>query len=77
MEDFTDERERLEGTGGGITVRDGGQLLDEILRLMEDPEALRRRGEAGRAIVASNRGAARRYAQLISERIEVVRLSCG
>ncbi|MBW2672610.1 MAG: 3-deoxy-D-manno-octulosonic acid transferase [Deltaproteobacteria bacterium] len=73
MEDFTDEKERLEEAGGGITVRDGGELLDEILRLMEDPEALGRRGEAGRAIVASNRGAARRYAQLISERIEVVR----
>jgi len=70
MEDFTDERERLEEAGGGITVRNGGQLLGEILRLMEDPEALRGRGEAGRAIVTSNGGAARRYAELISRRLE-------
>ncbi|MDO9515829.1 MAG: 3-deoxy-D-manno-octulosonic acid transferase [Syntrophales bacterium] len=69
MEDFTDERERLEDAGGGINVRDGGELLDEILRLMEDPEALRRRGEAGRAIVASNGGAARRYAEMIRDHL--------
>ena len=70
MEDFTDERERLEEAGGGITVSDGDQLLAEILRLIEDPEALRVRGEAGRAIVASNGGAARRYAELISQTLE-------
>ncbi len=73
MEDFTDERERLEMAGGGMTVRDGGQLLDEMLGLMEDPESLRRRGEAGRAVVASNGGAAQRYAELISRILE----SCG
>ena len=28
MEDFADERERLEKAGGGITVRDGAQLPD-------------------------------------------------
>ena len=70
MEDFTDERERLEMAGGGMTVRDGGELLDETIRLMEDPEALRGRGEAGRAIVASNGGAARRYAELIRNHLE-------
>ncbi len=70
MEDFTDERERLEMVGGGITVSDGNRLMDEILRLMEDPDARRRRGEAGRTVVASNRGAAQRYADLISEVLE-------
>ena len=70
MEDFTDERERLEMAGGGITVRDGGELLEEMLRLMEDPEALHRRGEAGRTVVASNRGAAQRYAEMISTSLE-------
>ena len=70
MEDFTDERERLEMTGGGMTVRDGGQLLEEMFRLMEDPEALCRRGEAGRAVVASNRGAAQRYAEMIRNHLK-------
>ena len=70
MEDFADERERLEKAGGGITVRDGAQLPDTILRLMNDPAALRRRGETGRAVAASNRGAAERYADLIVEVLE-------
>ena len=74
MEDFRDEKELLEEAGGGITIRDGGQLLDEILGLMEDPETLRRRGEAGRAVVTSNGGAAQRYADLISERLGLARL---
>ena len=65
MEDFMDERERLEMTGGGITIRDGNELLGEMLKLMEDPETLRRKGEAGREMVASNTGAARRYAEMI------------
>ncbi|MDD5724292.1 MAG: 3-deoxy-D-manno-octulosonic acid transferase [Syntrophales bacterium] len=66
MDDFTEERERLEMAGGGTTVRDGGELLSEILRLMKDPETLRVRGEAGRTIVTSNGGAAQRYAEMIS-----------
>ena len=70
MEDFTDERERLETAGGGITVRDSGHLLEQILLLMEDPDARCRRGEAGRTVVASNRGAAQRYADLVSEVLE-------
>ena len=37
MEDFRDERERLETAGGGITVRDGAEMLETILALMEDP----------------------------------------
>jgi len=41
---------------------------------MEDPETLRRRGEAGRAVVTSNGGAAQRYADLISERLGLARL---
>jgi len=70
MEDFTDERERLEMAGGGITVRDGTEMLDAILTLMEDLEALRRRGEAGRAVVVSNRGAAGRYAGMIQNHLK-------
>ncbi|MBW2650325.1 MAG: 3-deoxy-D-manno-octulosonic acid transferase [Deltaproteobacteria bacterium] len=70
MEDFMDERERLEMAGGGITVRNGIELLAETLKLMEDPEALHRKGEAGREIVASNMGAARRYAEMIAKNLE-------
>ena len=65
MDDFMDEKERLEIAGGGITVSNDRELLAETLKLMEDPETLRRKGAAGREIVASNGGAARRYAEMI------------
>ncbi len=65
MDDFMDERERLEMAGGGITVRDGSELLGEALSLMEDTETLHMKGEAGREMVASNTGAAQRYAEMI------------
>ncbi|HOO90492.1 MAG TPA: 3-deoxy-D-manno-octulosonic acid transferase, partial [Syntrophales bacterium] len=48
MDDFTDESEKLERAGGGITVSNNGELLDKALKLMEDMENRRRRGEAGR-----------------------------
>ncbi len=70
MEDFIDERERLEMAGGGITIRDGSELLGEMLKLVEDPETLRRKGEAGREIVASNKGAALRYAEMIGHHLK-------
>jgi len=65
MDDFMDEKERLGMAGGGITVSNDRELLAETLKLLEDPEALRRKGAAGREIVASNGGAARRYAEMI------------
>ncbi|MBN2539258.1 MAG: 3-deoxy-D-manno-octulosonic acid transferase [Deltaproteobacteria bacterium] len=72
MADFTDERERLEMAGGGITVRDDRELLEEALKLMEKPETLHRKGEAGREIVTSNMGAARRYAEMIEENLKLL-----
>jgi len=72
MEDFMDERERLEMTGGGITISDGNELFDEMLKLMEDPETLHRKGEAGREMVASSTGAAQRYAEMIAKNLELL-----
>ena len=65
MDDFMDEKERLGMAGGGITVSNDRELLAETLKLLEDPEALHRKGAAGREIVASNGGAARRYAEMM------------
>jgi len=70
MEDFMDEREKLEMTGGGIPVSDGDELLSEMLKLMEDSETLRIKGNAGREMVASNTGAARRYAEMIGDHLK-------
>ncbi|MGZ3577799.1 MAG: 3-deoxy-D-manno-octulosonic acid transferase [Syntrophales bacterium] len=70
MEDFRDEKDLLEKAGAGITVKSGDELLAGILTLMSDPDALARKGEAGRRIVVSNMGAADRYAEMVRSHIE-------
>lgn len=67
MEDFRDERLLLEEAGAGIAVRDGGELFTAIRALLDNPDLLQRKGEAGRRAVAENRGAAGRYADLIAD----------
>jgi 3-deoxy-D-manno-octulosonic-acid transferase len=69
MDDFRDEKELLEKAGAGIMVKSGKELLDGILKLMSDPDALARKGEEGRSIVVSNMGAAQRYAEMIRRHI--------
>ncbi|MBN1615294.1 MAG: glycosyltransferase, partial [Deltaproteobacteria bacterium] len=65
MEDFSDERRLLEEAGGGMTVGNADELLRGIQSLLAHPEDLAERGERGRAVVLANRGAARRYADLV------------
>jgi 3-deoxy-D-manno-octulosonic-acid transferase len=65
MDDFREERALLENAGAGITVRDGDELFTGIMKMMADHSAMARLGEAGRRLVASNSGAADRYADLI------------
>ncbi|MBN2516657.1 MAG: 3-deoxy-D-manno-octulosonic acid transferase [Deltaproteobacteria bacterium] len=66
MEDFSDEKRLLEEAGAGITVTGEEDLFKEIRKVMGDTARLSERGEAGRRIVASNMGASRRYAEMIS-----------
>jgi 3-deoxy-D-manno-octulosonic-acid transferase len=75
MEDFRDERVFLEEAGAGITIRDGEDLYAGIRGLLDDPDLLRRKGEAGRRAVAANRGAAGCYADLIANMLR--RTGCG
>jgi 3-deoxy-D-manno-octulosonic-acid transferase len=65
MEDFVDEKGLLEDAGAGITVNDEADLTTKLLHLLADPAGLAARGHAGRRVVTSNKGAARRYAALI------------
>jgi 3-deoxy-D-manno-octulosonic-acid transferase len=67
MDDFRDERALLEEAGAGITVLNGGELLERIRDFLDNPDLLRLRGEAGRRAVATNKGAAERYADLVAE----------
>jgi len=70
MDDFRDEKELLETAEAGIMVKSGEELLDGILKLMSDPDALARKGEKGRKIVVANMGAAERYAEMVRSYIE-------
>jgi 3-deoxy-D-manno-octulosonic-acid transferase len=67
MDDFRDERALLAEAGAGITILNGGELFTGMRDLLENPDLLRQRGEAGRRAVAANKGAAERYARLITE----------
>jgi 3-deoxy-D-manno-octulosonic-acid transferase len=67
MEDFQDERALIEEAGAGITVADGEELFAGIVDLLNHPDRLRQKGEAGRQAVAANTGAAERYAALIAD----------
>ena len=69
MDDFRDEKDLLEKSGAGITVKNAEELLEGILKVLSDPEGLAR-GEAGRSVVVANMGAAERYSELISSHIE-------
>ena len=70
MDDFREEKELLEKAGAGIMVSGGEGLLEGILALMSDPDALARKGEEGRRIVLSNMGAADRYAEMVRRHIQ-------
>jgi 3-deoxy-D-manno-octulosonic-acid transferase len=66
MEDFTEEKGLLENVDAGVTIRNAAELLQEIIRALENPEELKQRGAQGQAIVVANMGAAARYADLIN-----------
>ena len=67
MEDFRDEKALIEEAGAGICIEDGAALLTGIRELLDRPDLLRKKGDAGRRAVAANKGAAERYAALIAD----------
>jgi len=66
MDDFLAEQALLEVSEGGIMVRDGEELYETSRRLLLNPTLREERGEKGRVAVLANRGAAARYAELIT-----------
>jgi 3-deoxy-D-manno-octulosonic-acid transferase len=70
MEDFSEEKALLENAGAGITIKNSEELLQGIIRLLENPQDLADRGTRGKAIVAANMGAAARYAELINRYLD-------
>jgi 3-deoxy-D-manno-octulosonic-acid transferase len=58
--------EILEPCGAGCRVKDTRGLASAVAQLLRDPEAARRRGEAGREALVRHRGSAQRVADLIA-----------
>jgi 3-deoxy-D-manno-octulosonic-acid transferase len=69
MEDFSQEKTLLEEAGCGITIRNEEELLYGIIKMLNNPEELIRRGGNGTSVVLANIGASARYADLISKYI--------
>jgi 3-deoxy-D-manno-octulosonic-acid transferase len=65
---FSEAVERAVQAGAAIQVRDAGELAREAGRLLRDPAAARRMGEAGLAFCAAHRGATQRVMELIKLR---------
>ncbi|MBP7340860.1 MAG: hypothetical protein KA957_00915 [Syntrophaceae bacterium] len=66
MEDFSQEAALLEAAGAGVRITCEKELLAGMQKLLAAPDELCVRGERGRAVVQANRGAARRYAEMIT-----------
>ncbi|MEW6427925.1 MAG: glycosyltransferase N-terminal domain-containing protein [Thermodesulfobacteriota bacterium] len=62
MEDFADIAADLLAAGAAIQVGDGEDLFRQVSRLLADPRSASLLGERAKALVAANRGAARRTA---------------
>lgn len=69
MDDFSQEKDLLEEAGCGITVRSEEELLRGIVRLLDNPEELKSRGEKGKTVIQANIGASAKCANLISRYI--------
>lgn len=65
MEDFADARALIEKAGGGVTVRDAGQMAAVALRWLEYPQEAQQAGRAARAAICAHRGAARKHADVL------------
>jgi len=70
MEDFLDAHELLQSVGAGIMIRSAEELAERCLYLLEHPQELKRRGEAGREAVLAQRGATQRNFDLAKKLIE-------
>lgn len=72
MDDFEEARNLLEGSGGGICVKNGAELADRVLHLLTNPGEADRLGRQARQAVLAHQGAAFRHAQVIHELLPVI-----
>jgi 3-deoxy-D-manno-octulosonic-acid transferase len=65
MEDFLDAKAILDKTGGGIQVKNGGELAEKMLYYLTHPDKADAVGRSAREAVMLNKGAAGKHAAVI------------
>jgi 3-deoxy-D-manno-octulosonic-acid transferase len=68
VDNFRQEAALLETAGAAMRVKDGADLANTVRRLAGDVELRARMGDAGRSVVAVQRGATRLTLQALRER---------
>lgn len=64
MDDFLDAKSLLEQAGAGFAVNNPGELATKVQELLQQPEALARRGVAAKQAVLAQQGSSRRNLEL-------------
>jgi len=70
IEDFLDADQLLQSVGAGVMVRSAAELAERCLYLLDHPQELKERGEAGREALLAQRGATRRNLELAKRLME-------
>jgi 3-deoxy-D-manno-octulosonic-acid transferase len=71
MEDFIDAHRLLQRAGAGIMVQNAEDLTERCLHLLNHPQELKKRGEAGKEALFSQRGATQRNLELARKLIAI------
>ena len=67
--------EMLESAGAGQRVEDAASLADALVEALNDPDACRARGVAGRGVLDAHRGSSERSADWIERVLDATRPS--
>jgi len=70
MEDFQEAKEMIQSNGGGMLVRNAGEMADVAIEWMQSPHLARSVGEAARQAVLPHGGAAAKHAEVICRLLE-------
>jgi 3-deoxy-D-manno-octulosonic-acid transferase len=65
MDDFAEARTLLERCGGGICIKDAGELTARAAHLLAHPGEARRLGNLAKRAMLTNQGAAKRHARVV------------
>lgn len=71
MQNFKDVTAAALKRGASRECADAREIRASVIELLDDPEARRRMGDAGKAFVAENAGASRRYAEAIAAAADI------